>query len=284
MLSVSKQPRPKHGQIIKDPGFSKDSKPVIKIKAVKVTKKGGKKKTKKQKHPRSKRKSKKAGRQVLPADNNIEEASEVELSDSDDDSVDRIPQSQLTSFSLIIRGNANDVEELRRRLEEGIIDVNQQDDTGETLLFRAMMQSRVDIMRMLLDEFDADFTYDFDGGDILEHSVENENNIRNSALVFLDDRARPLGRSWLTEQQRTRMMEQPHSFTHGRNVSGGSKKRRKTHKKSRKTKRHKTTKRRKRKAGSHSMIGRMTKPMKRAMGYYGKEPQHDYSKDPRSFV
>ena len=280
MLSVSKQPRPKHGQNIKNPGFSKDSKPVIKIKAVKVTKKGGKKGAKKQKRTRSKRKSKKAGRQGFPSDNNIEEAPEVELSDSDDDSVDRIPQSQLTPFSLIIRGNTNDVEELRRRLEDEIIDVNQQDDTGETLLFRAMMQSRVDIMRMLLDEFDADFTYDFNGGDILEHSVENENNIRNSALVFLDDRARPLGRSWLTEQQRTRMMEQPHSFTHGRNVSGGSKKRRKTHKKSRKTKRRKTTKRRKIKAGSHSMIGRMTKPMKRAMGYYGKEPQHDYSKDP----
>ena len=44
MLSITKQPRPKHGQIIKNPGFSKDSKPVIKIKAVKVTKKGGKKK------------------------------------------------------------------------------------------------------------------------------------------------------------------------------------------------------------------------------------------------
>jgi hypothetical protein len=49
MLSVTKQPRPKHGQIIKNPGFSKDSKPVIKIKAVKVTKKGGKKKAKKTK-------------------------------------------------------------------------------------------------------------------------------------------------------------------------------------------------------------------------------------------
>ena len=48
---------------------------------------------------------------------------------------------------------------------------------------------------------------------------------------------------------------------------------RKTHKKSRKTKR------RKRKAGSHSMIGRMTKPMKRAMGYYSKQPQHDYSNE-----
>lgn len=53
----------------------------------------------------------------------------------------------------------------------------------------------------------------------------------------------------------------------------------KTHKKSRKTKRRKTTKRRKRKAGSHSMIGRMTKPIKRAMGYYSKEPQHDYSNE-----
>ena len=232
MLSVTKHPRPKHGQIIKNPGFSKDSKPVIKIKAVKVTKKGGKKKAKKR--TSSKRKSKKAGRQDFPSDNNIEEAPEV-VSDSDDDSVDRIPPSQLTPTSLIIRGNANDVEELRRRLEDEIIDVNEQNDVGETLLFRAMMQSRVDIMRMLLDEFDADFNYTFDGGDILEHSVENENNIRNSALVFLDDRARPLGRSWLTEQQRTRMMEQPHSFTHGRNVSGGSKKRRKTHKKSRKT-------------------------------------------------
>ena len=60
---------------------------------------------------------------------------------------------------------------------------------------------------------------------------------------------------------------------------GGSKKRRKTHKKSRKTKRRKTMKRRKRKAGSHSMIGRMTKPMKRAMGYYSQEPQHDYNDD-----
>lgn len=245
MLSVTKQPRPKHAQLIKNPGFSKDSKAVVKIKAVKVTKKGGKKKVKTQKRTRSKRKGKKAGRQGFPSDNNIEQAPEVELSDSDDDSVDRIPQSQLTPFSLIIRGNANDVEELRRRLEEGIIDVNEQDDMGETLLFRAMMQSRVDIMRMLLDDFDADFNYTFNGGDILEHSVDNENSIRNSALVFLDDRARPLGRSWLTEQQRTRMMEQPHSFTHGRNVSGGSKKRRKTHKKSRKTKRRKTIKRRK---------------------------------------
>lgn len=57
---------------------------------------------------------------------------------------------------------------------------------------------------------------------------------------------------------------------------------RKTHKKSHKTKRTKrgkTTKRRKRKAGSHSMIGRMTKPMKRAMGYYSKQPQHDYSNE-----
>ena len=249
MLSVSKQPRPKHAQLIKNPGFSKDSKPVIKVKAVKVTKKGGKKKAKKRTH--SKRKSKKAGRQGFPSDNNIEQAPEVEFSDSDDDSVDRIPQSQLTPFSLIIRGNANDVEELRRRLEDGIIDVNEQGDTGETLLFRAMMQSRVDIMRMLLDEFDADFNYTFNGGDILEHSVDNENSIRNSALVFLDERARPLGRSWLTEQQRTNMMEQPHSFTHGRNVSGGSKKKRKTHKKSHKTKRPKTTKRRKRTAGSN---------------------------------
>lgn len=245
MLSVTKQPRPKHAQLIKNPGFSKDSKAVVKIKAEKVTKKGGKKKVKTQKRTRSKRKGKKAGRQGFPSDNNIEQAPEVELSDSDDDSVDRIPQSQLTPFSLIIRGNANDVEELRRRLEEGIIDVNEQDDMGESLLFRAMLQSRVDIMRMLLDEFDADFNYTFNGGDILEHSVDNENSIRNSALVFLDDRARPLGRSWLTEQQRTHMMEQPHSFTHGRNVSGGSKKRRKTHKKSRKTKRRKTIKRRK---------------------------------------
>ena len=47
MLSVSKQPRPKHAQLIKNPGFSKDSKPVIKVKAVKVTKKGGKKKKRK---------------------------------------------------------------------------------------------------------------------------------------------------------------------------------------------------------------------------------------------
>ena len=38
-------------------------------------------------------------------------------------------------------------------------------------------------------------------------------------------------------------------------------------------------KRRTRKAGSHSMIGRMTKPMKRAMGYYKKEPQHNYEND-----
>jgi len=60
---------------------------------------------------------------------------------------------------------------------------------------------------------------------------------------------------------------------------GGSKKRRKTHKKSRKTKRRKTTKRRKRKAGAHSTIGRMTKPLKRALGYYSKEPQHDYNYD-----
>ena len=278
MLSVSKQPRPKHGQNIKNPGYSGKSKPIIKIKAVKVTKKGGKKA---KKHTRSKRKSKKAGRQVLPADNNIGEASEVE-SDSDDsvDSVDRIPPMALTTSGLIIRGTAADVEELRNRLEDGTTDVNQEDDAGETLLFRAMMQSRVDIMRMLLDEFDADLNYIFNGSDLLEHSGAYEDNIRNSALVFLDDRARPMNRNWLTEQQRTRMMEQPHSFTYGRNVSGGSKKKRKTHKKSRKTKRRKTMKRRKRKAGSHSMIGRMTKPMKRAMGYYSKEPQHDYNNDP----
>lgn len=57
---------------------------------------------------------------------------------------------------------------------------------------------------------------------------------------------------------------------------GGTRK----HKKSRKTKRRKTSKKRRtRKAGSHSMIGRMTKPIKRAMGYYSKEPQNNYDND-----
>tara|TARA_Y100000816_G_C25726625_1_gene382915 strand:- start:142 stop:534 length:393 start_codon:yes stop_codon:yes gene_type:complete len=58
---------------------------------------------------------------------------------------------------------------------------------------------------------------------------------------------------------------------------GGKKKLRKQ--KTRKHKKSRKTKRRTRKAGSHSMIGRMTKPMKRAMGYYKKEPQHNYEND-----
>ena len=58
---------------------------------------------------------------------------------------------------------------------------------------------------------------------------------------------------------------------------GGKKKLRKQ--KTRKHKKSRKTKRRTRKAGSHSMIGRMTKPMKRAMGYYSKEPQHNYDND-----
>ena len=58
---------------------------------------------------------------------------------------------------------------------------------------------------------------------------------------------------------------------------GGKKKLRKQ--KTRKHKKSRKTKRRTRKAGSHSMIGRMTKPMKRAMGYYSKEPQHNYEND-----
>lgn len=58
---------------------------------------------------------------------------------------------------------------------------------------------------------------------------------------------------------------------------GGKKKLRKQ--KTRKHKKSRKTKRRTKKAGSHSMIGRMTKPMKRAMGYYSKEPQHNYEND-----
>jgi hypothetical protein len=63
MLSVSKQPRPKHAQLINNPGFSKNSKPVIKIKAkvsAAAPKKGGKRRTRKQKRTRSARKSKKS--------------------------------------------------------------------------------------------------------------------------------------------------------------------------------------------------------------------------------
>ena len=66
------------------------------------------------------------------------------------------------------------------------------------------------------------------------------------------------------------------------NKKGGKKKLRKQKTRNQKTRKHKKsrkTKRRTRKAGSHSMIGRMTKPMKRAMGYYSKEPQHNYEND-----
>ena len=43
MSTVSKIPPAKHGQMIKNPGYSGKTKPIIKIKAIKVTKKGGRK-------------------------------------------------------------------------------------------------------------------------------------------------------------------------------------------------------------------------------------------------
>lgn len=60
----------------------------------------------------------------------------------------------------------------------------------------------------------------------------------------------------------------------GKMMGGGKRKTRRYKRHTRKTK-----KRRRRMAGSHSMIGRMTKPIKRTLGYYSKEPQPDYSKD-----
>lgn len=57
-------------------------------------------------------------------------------------------------------------------------------------------------------------------------------------------------------------------------MSGGGK--RKTRRHSKKTR--KTRKQRTRKAGAQSMLGKMMKPMKRAMGYYA-PPQPDYSKN-----
>lgn len=46
MLSITKHPQPKHGQTLKNPGFSGKMNPIVKIKAVKVStkKKGGKRK------------------------------------------------------------------------------------------------------------------------------------------------------------------------------------------------------------------------------------------------